>query len=59
MLINTNQCKSRGESMNKLKYITPQFYHQWLVDCPVKWERIEDDILTQTIKFTLPIEEDK
>ena len=45
--------------MTNLKYITPEFYHQWLNDCPVKWERIEDDILTQTIKFTLPIEENK
>ena len=45
--------------MNSLKYITPQFFHYWLNDCPVKWERIEDNILTQTIKFTLPIEEEK
>jgi len=45
--------------MKQLKYITPEFYHRWLNDCPVKWERIEDDILTQTIKFTLPIEEEK
>ena len=45
--------------MKQLKYITPEFFHNWLNDCPVKWERIEDDILTQTIKFTLPIEEEK
>ena len=44
--------------MNNLKYITPQFYHQWLEDCPIKWERIEDDITTQTIKFYLPLEEE-
>ena len=46
----------RNESMNQLKYITPQFYHQWLEDCPIKWERIGDDITTQTIKFYLPLE---
>ena len=45
--------------MTNLKYITPEFYHRWLEDCPVKWERIDDDIFTQTIKFTLPIEEEK
>ena len=42
--------------MKQLKYITPQFYHQWLEDCPIKWERIEDNITTQTIKFFLPLE---
>jgi len=45
--------------MTNLKYITPEFYHRWLEDCPVKWERIDDDVLTQTIKFSLPIEEEK
>ena len=44
--------------MNKLKYITPQFFHYWLNDCPVKWERIGDDITTVSIKFFLPIEEE-
>ena len=44
--------------MNKLKYITPEFFHQWLNDCPVKWERIEDDITTVSIKFFLPLEEE-
>jgi hypothetical protein len=44
--------------MTNLKYITPEFYHRWLEDCPVKWERIDDDVLTQTIKFSLPIEEE-
>ena len=42
--------------MNNLKYITPQFYHQWLEDCPVKWIKQEDNITTQTIKFFLPLE---
>ena len=45
--------------MNSLKYITPQFFHYWLNDCPVKWERIEDDITTVSYKFYLPIEEAK
>ena len=45
--------------MNKLKYITPQFFHYWLNDCPVKWERIDDDITTVSYKFYLPIEEAK
>ena len=45
--------------MNNLKYITPQFYHRWLEDCPVKWERIEDNVDEISIKFYLPIEEDK
>ena len=42
--------------MNNLKYITPQFFHYWLNDCPVKWERIEDDITTVSYKFFLPLE---
>ena len=42
--------------MNKLKYITPQFFHYWLNDCPVKWERIGDDITTVSYKFFLPLE---
>ena len=42
--------------MKQLKYITPQFFHNWLNDCPVKWERIEDDITTVSIKFFLPLE---
>ena len=42
--------------MNKLKYITPQFYHNWLEDCPIRWERIEDNVTSQTIKFFLPLE---
>ena len=42
--------------MNSLKYITPQFFHYWLNDCPVKWERIEDDITTVSYKFFLPLE---
>ena len=42
--------------MNKLKYITPQFFHYWLNDCPVKWERIGDDITTVSYKFYLPLE---
>ena len=45
--------------MKQLKYITPQFFHYWLNDCPVKWERIDDDITTVSYKFYLPIEEDK
>ena len=44
--------------MNNLKYITPEFFHYWLNDCPVKWERIEDDITTVSIKFFLPLEEE-
>ena len=44
--------------MNNLKYITPEFYHNWLNDCPIKWERIEDNITTQTIKFFLPLEDE-
>ena len=42
--------------MNNLKYITPQFFHYWLNDCPVKWERIGDDITTVSYKFFLPLE---
>ena len=42
--------------MNNLKYITPQFYHQWLNDCPVKWIKQEDNITSQTITFYLPLE---
>ena len=42
--------------MTNLKYITPEFYYRWLEDCPVKWERIEDNVTTQTIKFFLPLE---
>ena len=42
--------------MKQLKYITLQFYHQWLEDCPIRWERIEDNVTTQTIKFFLPLE---
>ena len=42
--------------MKQLKYITPQFYHQWLEDCPIRWERIEDNVTSQTIKFFLPLE---
>ena len=42
--------------MNKLKYITPQFFHYWLNDCPVRWERIGDDITTVSYKFFLPLE---
>ena len=42
--------------MNSLKYITPQFFHYWLNDCPVKWERIDDDITTVSYKFFLPLE---
>ena len=42
--------------MKQLKYITPEFYHRWLEDCPVKWERIEDDITTVSYKFYLPLE---
>ena len=30
--------------MKQLKYITPEFFHNWLNDCPVKWERIEDNV---------------
>jgi len=44
--------------MTELKYIRPEFYHQWLEDCPVKWERIDDNLITQTIRFTLPLEDD-
>ena len=42
--------------MNNLKYITPEFFHYWLNDCPVKWERIGDDITTVSYKFFLPLE---
>ena len=42
--------------MKQLKYITPQFFHYWLNDCPVKWERIGDDITTVSYKFYLPLE---
>ena len=42
--------------MKQLKYITPQFFHYWLNDWPVKWERIGDDITTVSIKFFLPLE---
>ena len=44
--------------MKQLKYITPQFFHYWLNDCPVKWERIEDNVDEISIKFFLPIEEE-
>ena len=42
--------------MKQLKYITPEFFHNWLNDCPVKWERIGDDITTVSYKFFLPLE---
>ena len=58
-IVYTNQCKSRGESMNNLKYITPEFFHNWLNDCPVKWERIEDNVDEISIKFYLPIVEEE
>ena len=45
--------------MNNLKYITPEFFHNWLNDCPVKWERIEDNIDEISIKFFLPIVEEE
>jgi len=45
--------------MTNLKYITPQFFHYWLNDCPVKWIKEKDNITTVTITFQLPIEEDK
>ncbi len=45
--------------MNSLKYITPQFFHYWLNDCPVKWIKEKDNITTVTITFQLPIEEAK
>ena len=44
--------------MKQLKYITPEFFHNWLNDCPVKWERIEDNVDEISIKFFLPIEEE-
>ena len=44
--------------MKQLKYITPQFFHNWLNDCPVKWERIEDNVDEISIKFFLPLEEE-
>ena len=44
--------------MNNLKYITPEFFHNWLNDCPVHWERIEDNVDEISIKFFLPIEEE-
>jgi len=44
--------------MNNLKYITPEFFHNWLNDCPVKWERIEDNVDEISIKFFLPLEEE-
>ena len=44
--------------MKELKYITPEFFHNWLNDCPVKWERIEDNVDEISIKFFLPIEEE-
>ena len=56
-IVNTNQCKSRGESMNELKYITQQDYHWWLNDCPIKWIKQEDNITSQTITFYLPLED--
>ena len=43
--------------MKQLKYITPQFYHQWLNDCPIKWIKQEDNITSQTITFYLPLED--
>ena len=45
--------------MNNLKYITPEFFHNWLNDCPVKWERIEDNVDEISIKFYLPIVEEE
>jgi len=45
--------------MKQLKYITPEFFHHWLNDCPVKWIKESDNITTVTITFQLPIEEDK
>ena len=45
--------------MNNLKYITPEFFHNWLNDCPVHWERIEDNVDEISIKFFLPIEEEE
>ena len=44
--------------MKQLKYITPEFFHNWLNDCPVHWERIEDNVDEISIKFFLPIEEE-
>ena len=38
-----------------IKVYYTQFFHYWLNDCPVKWERIDDDITT-VIKFFLPLE---
>ena len=43
--------------MKQLKYTTPEFYHNWLNDCLVKWIKQEDNILTQTITFHLPLED--
>ena len=45
--------------MKQLKYITPEFFHNWLNDCPVHWERIEDNVDEISIKFYLPIVEEK
>ena len=44
--------------MNNLKYITPEFFDNWLNDFPVHWERIEDNVDEISIKFFLPIEEE-
>ena len=44
--------------MKQLKYITPEFFHNWLNDCPVKCEWIEDNVDEISIKFFLPLEEE-
>ena len=53
-----NVPQSTPQSMKQLKYITPEFFHNWLNDCPVHWERIEDNVDEISIKFFLPLEEE-